>query len=150
MASPALASVDAASARNGGFGACGEIGSENEAIPGQCRVVVACGNPAPASDGNVRKTAGSPCATSFELISPQYEAGNQAMQRQYLRAKQTGPRGGGRPGDRDRSRRDPFPARARRTQCARMEPSRKGPANACRVVERPLSRSPGLPPPRGP
>src|SRR5262245_27147743 len=122
MASPAFASVDTASARNGGFGACGEIGSENEAIPGQCRVVVACGNPAPASEGKVRKTAGSPCATSFELISPQYEAPARRDEALDPRGKQTGPDGAGGRGW-DRGRRDPFPASARRLQRARMEPS---------------------------
>src|SRR5512138_64012 len=95
MASPAAASVDAASARNGGFGACGEIGSENEAIPGQCRVVVACGNPTPNRDGKVRKTAGSPCATSFEFISPQYEASDPRDEALDPRGKQTVRRGAG-------------------------------------------------------
>src|SRR5262245_5904910 len=101
MASPAPASVDAASSRNGALGAWGEIGSENEAIPGQCRVVVACGNPSPASDENVKYTAGSPCETRPEVILPQYEALGP-------RGEQTGPGGAG-VGGKDRGRRDPFP-----------------------------------------
>ena len=49
-----------ASSRNGGFGASGTIGSANELIPGQCRVVVACGTPSPLNDANVKNAVGSP------------------------------------------------------------------------------------------
>src|SRR5262245_66324196 len=118
MASPAFASVNTASARNGGFGACGEIGSENEAIPGQCRVVVACGNPAPASDGNVKKTAGSPYATRFELISLSMKCQTHAMNRESYAPNKRGRAGRRAGGGRQRRPREGTDSPTRRTQHA--------------------------------
>src|SRR5690349_25109307 len=44
------------------------MGSANELIPGQCRVVVAFAIPSAVSDRKVKKAVGSPCGLSAELI----------------------------------------------------------------------------------
>src|SRR5439155_60311 len=114
------------------------IGSANDAIPGQCLVVVACAKPTSLSHGNVKYAAGSPCGTRREVISSQYDASQ--------RDKPTGRGGAGWAGG-GRGRRDPSPpsvSKRRRTHPRMMEPSREGLAGACRVVERP--RPPPAPP----
>jgi hypothetical protein len=44
----------------------GAVGSEGAVTPGQCRVVVTCGNPAPLNDPNAKYLGGSPCGISDE------------------------------------------------------------------------------------